>query len=510
MQIKKILSAVLCIFLCIGSVLPAFAADRVKYTVSAEKANMLPSPDALRSPIWTLQKGDIVYVSETQNNFGFITLKSNGISGWVYMPLLTFSGEKAQNTENIKKIYVKSIPTKTSYIEGEEEFSAEGLKIFASFSDGKQDAEISGYKLYVPDFSSYGTKTVYISYSAPGGAVFNASFSVEVIKVPLGNITVVSLPDKTDYIEGETLDLSGLKLKLSYSDGRADEIYAAEDILTNRDFTLLGCHSETQDKELSYGKHTLNIYYKYPEISCSVSFSAKRKTLLSLSIKTLPKSLVTYSKTAVPSLDGLTLTAVFDNNQSITVYPKDCNVNCDPSNFILGSGNIVTVSYGGKSIILDFTYAIDEITGLKVITPRVMNFTLGEKIDLSELKVYITKKSGEETPISDYSMSEIDPSVSGAQTVQIVYKEFSEVFNINISPYFQRGDVDGLGDITAADARRALRAAVKLITLSGYPLRAADADADGEVTAADARLILRASVGLENILSFDNLIVLPN
>lgn len=509
MQIKKIAAAVLCMVLCIGLVLPAFAVDGVRYTVSAESANVLPSPDAEKTPIWTLQKGDVVYVTETENNFGFITLKSNGISGWVYMSLLEFSGEEAQNPENIKKIYIKTMPSKTSYIEGEEQFSSDGLKIFAAYHDGKSDAEITGYRLYVPDFSVYGTKTVYVSYTAPGGAVFGTSFKVEVNKVPLKGMTIVSLPDKTDYIEGEKLDLTGLKVRLTYSDGRADEIYTAKEMLSNPFFRLMGCHSEAQGKELLYGTHTLNIYYKYAEINCSLALSAKRKTLLSLTVKTMPYSLVTYSKTSAPSLDGLTLTAVYDNGQVITVYPKDCTVSCDPSKFVLGSGNIVTVSYGGKSISLDFTYAIDEITGLKVITPQVMNFILGEKIDLSELKVYLIKKSGAQTLITDYTLSGIDPSVPGAQTAQVVYGEFSEVFTVNISPYYQRGDVDGNASITAADARSALRAAVKIITLSGKPLTAADADADGNVTAADARLILRAAVGLEEILKFDDLVILP-
>lgn len=61
------------------------------------------------------------------------------------------------------------------------------------------------------------------------------------------------------------------------------------------------------------------------------------------------------------------------------------------------------------------------------------------------------------------------------------------------------GDVDGVGGITAADARLALRASVNLEKLSGNTFKAADADNNGSITAADARLILRASVGLEEL-----------
>ena len=62
------------------------------------------------------------------------------------------------------------------------------------------------------------------------------------------------------------------------------------------------------------------------------------------------------------------------------------------------------------------------------------------------------------------------------------------------------GDVDGDGDITAADARLALRCAVGL---EDYPegsaqYLACDVDGTSGVSAADARLILRAAVGLED------------
>lgn len=63
---------------------------------------------------------------------------------------------------------------------------------------------------------------------------------------------------------------------------------------------------------------------------------------------------------------------------------------------------------------------------------------------------------------------------------------------------FSKGDVDGSGSITAADARLALRTSVKLEKLSLVAMTAADVNDDNNITAADARLILRASVGLES------------
>jgi len=56
-----------------------------------------------------------------------------------------------------------------------------------------------------------------------------------------------------------------------------------------------------------------------------------------------------------------------------------------------------------------------------------------------------------------------------------------------------RGDVDGDGSVTAADARITLRCSSRLTELNSANRDAADVDGDGSVTAADARQILRVS-----------------
>lgn len=58
-----------------------------------------------------------------------------------------------------------------------------------------------------------------------------------------------------------------------------------------------------------------------------------------------------------------------------------------------------------------------------------------------------------------------------------------------------KGDVDGNGKVTAADARIVLRASVGLETLTEEQKNAADYNSDGKVDAADARDIMKASVG---------------
>jgi len=68
-------------------------------------------------------------------------------------------------------------------------------------------------------------------------------------------------------------------------------------------------------------------------------------------------------------------------------------------------------------------------------------------------------------------------------------------------PSYSLGDVDADGSITAADARLALRCAVKLQNYAegSAEFLASDIDKDKTVTAGDARIILRIAVNLESV-----------
>ena len=60
-------------------------------------------------------------------------------------------------------------------------------------------------------------------------------------------------------------------------------------------------------------------------------------------------------------------------------------------------------------------------------------------------------------------------------------------------------DIDKDGEVTAADARLALRIAVRLDTVDDITKAAADVDGDDQITAADARLALRIAVRLDTV-----------
>ena len=62
---------------------------------------------------------------------------------------------------------------------------------------------------------------------------------------------------------------------------------------------------------------------------------------------------------------------------------------------------------------------------------------------------------------------------------------------------FLKGDVDGDGDVDAADARKILRISSGLDKVNGQIAENADINGDGKITAADARAALLKSAGLK-------------
>ena len=78
-----------------------------------------------------------------------------------------------------------------------------------------------------------------------------------------------------------------------------------------------------------------------------------------------------------------------------------------------------------------------------------------------------------------------------------IAKALCSIVGVTYKTSAVKGDVNGDGKITTADAREALRAAVGLEELTDEQKKKADLDGDGSISTADAREILRKATGLD-------------
>ena len=496
--VKKLISVILSVIMVLACFPAVYSGAAVtRYVITGEKADVYANADNTSSKLGTVPKGTYIDVSGTKNGYLLTKINSTNITGWI------FAGDASviKSSSDIESIKITTMPTKTIYDEGKDTFDPSGMVVTATLSDG-QTKQITGYTIFTESFETSGTKTVTVLYKEPNtDVIFTDSLTVTVKRFPVKSITVEKNPDRTEYIENLPLDLSGMTIRLSYTDGTPDTVLNGNEITAESNI-YIKIDDSTDTEHLTVGTHTVYVYYRYDDIFCSFDISVRQRQLSTLTVLTQPDSTTVYTDTVTPVLTGLTLEAVYDNGDTKTVTADECTVTCDLTKFRYGSGNIVTASFEGKSVDIDFTYKPLTETRIRVQTPQQLFFTLGEVIDLSVVRVFLVFSDGSEQEISDYTMSEIDKRNTNPQTVVVTYKNYAETFTIYIDPSYRRGDVNGDGNVTVTDARLVLRQAVKLISLTANsnPLRAADVDRNGTVNVADARLALRAAVKLEDLL----------
>lgn len=472
-MIKKITAVVLSVvtvFMCMS--VCVFALDDVYLVTAEDGLTAYTEPDVNSEWAATVRKGACVTVGETKDGFGHIVYDS--IPCWIDMSSGLKKLTDPEPIKGLKSIKIVSLPDKLTYVDSEEKFDSSGLSVKAVYDDGtEKDAD--GYVMSVPSLTKPGKKTIVITY---GG--MSASFDITVTRIPVSSIEISSLPDKTEYLEGETVSLAGLKVTAKYSDGRPDAEVT--------DYEVSGIDTVSPAKP---GRYTVTVKYKYNDITAKFPITVESKSLKSLKIKSMPSNLSAYQYGKL-DLSNITLIAEYDNGNVIET--SDFTAEYDTS--VPGTA-VAKLYYDGKYAAFDFTVIPSEEQGMDIVPPEDSFSFIGETPDFSALTVYITYNSGVRSPIDDYEItSDIDINEPGAYRVTVKHGPYTAVFEHNVYKKYL-GDVDFDGKITASDARMILRHAARLENLSLAGQAVADMNSDGKISPADSRTVLRISAKLE-------------
>lgn len=437
----------------------------------------------------TARKDAILNVIEISGSFGYTVY--DGIYGWINlssgvefkssMPSVT----DGNTIEGVKGIKITKLPSKLTYIEGEDVADISGLEVSVIFNDEYSSTmKITGYTVSFPELDTYGEKSVNIYY---GG--FRTSYSISVVKVPVTGI-VLTLPSKTSYIEGEAISFEGLVVTAYFSDGRDNGTGIK---LDSNHYTISGVTEG--DSALEPGTYKVTVTYLYPEIEASFHIYVSEKSVKSLKIIKIPSNPTIYQGQNFKTSD-FELQATYNNGTTENIT----DFNIEYNNMLVGT-HTAKIYFMDKYVAFDYTVLALEETGITTDETAVVGSYTGMDVDFSNLKVYIVYNSGETKLLqSGYELlHEIDTSTIGKYTVKVIYGEFETEFQYTVADRPQRilGDVNGDGDVTAADARLALRSAANLEYLDENSYNAADVNFDSEITASDARKILRVSAGID-------------
>ncbi|MDK7191676.1 bacterial Ig-like domain-containing protein [Bifidobacterium sp. UMB1197] len=263
-------------------------------------------------------------------------------------------------------------------------------------------------------------KPVKLVIYRPGTGIQSWSAQAGVLKVKnkfdpthVTSMTVKHRPSKLSYTEGENLDLTGLVVTLK------DAKEATKDV-TPAEFEANGIKATPENgAKLALTDNTKKVKLTkdgVPSVETE-KLTVNKLNPTSMSVTSQPNKL-SYTEGENLALDGLVVTLKDDNGVTKTVEPKDFEANgikATPEN-----GAKLELTDGGKPVKLTRGNLTADTSALKVAKlnptsmtvtsqPSKLNYTEGEKLDLTGLVVTLTDDNGKtkEVKPADFTANNI-------------------------------------------------------------------------------------------------------
>lgn len=306
-------------------------------------------------------------------------------------------------------------------------------------SNGGTGAPMSQTKTYGQTLTLSSTKPIKSGYSFVGWATSDiatvavyepeAEFSIDENitlyavwekNVVLSSISIYCKPSKITYYIGDSLNTSGLQLKLTYSDGSTKTVSSG--------FTTSGFSSTTAGTRtvtVSYGGKTttFNVTVNTPSVSLSsTSKSMRVGDTVTLTATTTPSGQTvtwTSSNTSVATVSGGTITAKASGSATITAkftyngntYSKTCSVT-------------VTSAPNPEPTLSAISIATK---------PTKTSYEIGESLNTSGLTLKLTYSDGStETVSSGFTTSGFSSANAGTKTVTVSYGGKTTSFTVTV------------------------------------------------------------------------------
>ena len=298
-----------------------------------------------------------------------------------------------------------SAPDKTSYFYGEI-LDMTGLSLLYTDEFGDAITVTEGYVCDLDMASALGTQTVTVTFNG-----LFITFDVTVKPLPTA-LSLLTPPDKTTYLYGETLDTNGLALQ--YFNEYGEEHTVTEGYV---------CDVETLQ---TLGTQTVTVTYENLTVTFDVTVEPLEPTLTLL---TMPDQ-TTYAAGETLDMTGLTL-GYTDEYGALTVITE--GFVCTPETFRALGLQTVTVSYGALSVTFDVTVEPLEPTLTLQFAPDKTSYLVGDTIDTTGMTLLYTDEVGDALVVTEGFLC--DPEVfrtAGEQTVTVTYNGLSVTFDVTV------------------------------------------------------------------------------
>ena len=280
---------------------------------------------------------------------------------------------------------------------------------------------VSHDAVFQADTSHVGTFYYHCVVTNSGGglhsSVTSQAVAVTVEELDVQSIEVVSLPVKSEYLVGDTLDPAGLSIRVNLANGSSRVLESGFGVYP----TLLEKAGE-QEIELSFQNALCHF---------TVHVQQTEEVIEGIGVLTLPGK-VSYAAGETLDPKGLSI-RVYTNNGYRDVSE---GLDCSPETLSKAGTQTITVKYGGKSC--TFTVQVsDEVrpVSLSVLKlPDKVRYAVGERLDPAGLVIRQlgSDHQSEDLTTGFYFTPEVFENV-GRQEVVVSYGDLSCRFNVTVT-----------------------------------------------------------------------------
>ncbi len=276
----------------------------------------------------------------------------------------------------IKSIEITSNPDKTEYIEGQK-VDTTGMVVMATYSDNTT-SEISDYEIDLKDELKTSDEKVIVTY---GGK--STEFDITVKENTVTKIEITKQPTKTEYIEGQNFDATGMIVKATYLDGTEKEI---------TDYTI------ENGNEL--GKDVTEIEIKFGKFSAFVPVTVSENILVSIEVTTQPTK-TEYIEGQKFDKTGMVVTGTLLDGSSVLISGYSVS-----ENKLSTDDTKIEVVFKEKITYVNIVVKKNIVTKIEVTKqPIKTEYVEGQKFDKTGMVVKATYLDGTENTITDYNIS---------------------------------------------------------------------------------------------------------
>ena len=359
-----------------------------------------------------------------------ITVTSNGLTAVItvagFNPFLT--GEQTGTISygdvsidvtieivKLKGITIASNPDKTVYAEGEE-LDLAGLIVMADYSDGSRE-EITDYTVSGYDSTITGEQTITVTYEDQ-----TADFIVNVLYEPYIEISENS-PHRTEFMEGEEFEYSGLEVVYHDEYGNSTVIYEDELTVDYENYTMNG----SGEIFVYYGGLMTSywvdvIYLPMPDMGyLYLGESSAHKTYFRIG------EFFDYNGLEVYYDDGYGNIKLI-SNEDLTIDSGNYDSETEGYYDITIEYNGYNTSYGVEVIPYEWSIGIAEESSHRT------SFELGEDFDASGLMLYMYDGSGYTYHKGNYTVSSLNynKNVPGSYEIFVAFNGLQTSYWVNV------------------------------------------------------------------------------